>query len=169
MPFNQQISFPCELTLHKTPAGLRIFRKPVQEIEKLYQSSLTLDPQTLEPDKPLVIAPEGELFRIQAEVDIPQGSRLKFNLRGVPLLLTPKSIQIGETRGEAIGSVRSVEILLDRASVEAFVNDGEISSTNFVLPVRPGLSVVAEGGPATIRSMKVHPLKSAWKGGGNDE
>src|SRR2546425_388177 len=35
MPFNQQMSFPCTLTLHPTPDGLRLYRWPVREISNL--------------------------------------------------------------------------------------------------------------------------------------
>ena len=35
MPFNQQMSFPCGLSLRKTPLGIRLFRMPVKEIENL--------------------------------------------------------------------------------------------------------------------------------------
>ena len=52
--------------------------------------------------------------------------------------------------------------LVDRASIEAFVNRGEISSTRFVLPHENGLSAKAEGGPVTLQSLTVYPLKSAW-------
>ena len=58
--------------------------------------------------------------------------------------------------------LRNVEILLDRGSIETFVNGGEISSTRFVLPKADGLSLRAEGGPVTVRSMSVYPLRSAW-------
>ena len=40
MPFNQQMSFPCELTLRTTPEGIRLFREPVKEIENLHQKYL---------------------------------------------------------------------------------------------------------------------------------
>jgi fructan beta-fructosidase len=163
MPFNQQISFPCELTLHKTPAGLRVLRKPIREIEKLHAGEATIKDLKLQSGAAKELGATGSLFRIRAEVEIPEGSRLKFLLRGVPLVLTDKSIQVIGTRGETIDKVKNVEILLDRGSLEAFVNDGEISSTNFVLPNLNGLSVAAEGGPVTIRSITVNPLKSIWQ------
>ena len=37
MPFNQQMTFPCELTLRTTADGIRMFRKPVREIETIHQ------------------------------------------------------------------------------------------------------------------------------------
>src|SRR6185295_3321556 len=36
MPFSQQVTFPCELTLRTTPQGLRLFREPVREISLLH-------------------------------------------------------------------------------------------------------------------------------------
>ncbi len=57
---------------------------------------------------------------------------------------------------------------MDRSSIEAFVNRGEVSTTRFVLPNENGLSVKAEGGPVTIQSLTVYPLNSAWTGGVGD-
>ena len=48
------------------------------------------------------------------------------------------------------------------ASIETFVNHGEISATRFVLPHENGLSVKAEGGPVTIHSLITYQLNSAW-------
>ena len=31
MPFNQQMSFPCELSLRSTPGGIWLGRQPVKE------------------------------------------------------------------------------------------------------------------------------------------
>jgi len=61
-----------------------------------------------------------------------------------------------------------VEILVDRTSIETFVNQGEISATRFVLPHENGLSVKAEGGSVIIKSLTVYPLNSAWKNGIGD-
>ena len=48
MPFNQQVSFPCELTLRSTPNGPRIFREPIREIELLHKGSGHLDESHVE-------------------------------------------------------------------------------------------------------------------------
>jgi len=85
-----------------------------------------------------------------------------FNIRGIPVTLTAKTLASGNSPATAIGQIKSVEILVDTASIEAFVNHGEISSTCFVLPHENGLSVKAEDGPVTIKSLIIYPLKSAW-------
>lgn len=164
MPFSQTISFPCELTLRKTPDGLRVFRKPIKEIALLHREASTWTNKELRKDQVLRLTPSGQLFHIEAEVTIPQGSKLVFMVRGMPVVLTSATIESGHRPADVQGGVRKVELLVDRTSVEAFVNDGEVSSTRYALPRGSGVSVKAEGGAATLHSIKVHPLKSAWLG-----
>ncbi len=162
MPFSQMISFPCELTLHTTPAGLCVFRKPIREIASLHRLEDKRENIALRKDQSLPLQPSGQLFHILADVSIPEGAKLTFNLRGVPVVLTSKTVESGHKPAQVIGQVSRVEILVDRTSVETFINDGEVSSTRYVLPKSSGLSVKAEGGPVTIQKLSVFPLNSAW-------
>ena len=118
--------------------------------------------RTLNANQVLPLEPAGQLFHLRAEVSIPDGARLIFNLRGVPVILTSTTVESGNSPAAVIDRVRTVEILVDRASVETFVNSGEISSTRFVLPNENGLSVKAEGGAVTLQSLTIYPLNSAW-------
>ena len=162
MPFNQQISFPCELTLHGTPQGLRVFREPIREIALLHNGQDTWTNRVLNANQVLPLEPSGQLFHIRAEINIPAGAKLTFNIRGVPVILTAQTVESGSKPASVIDRVKTVEILVDRASIETFANRGEISSTRFVLPNENGLSVKAEGGSVTIQSLTVYPLNSAW-------
>ncbi len=168
MPFSQMISFPCELTLRRTPAGPRVFRRPVQEIALLHGGQDAWTDRMLGKDKTLRLEPSGQLFHIKAEVDIPEGARLTFNLRGIAVILTATTIESGHKPTPVQGKISKVEILVDRTSVETFVNDGEVSSTRYALPKSNGLSVKAEGGPVKIQSLTVYPLNSAWAEGNGD-
>jgi len=168
MPFNQQVSFPCELTLRTTPEGPRIFREPIHEISLLHQAPDIWTNRTLQVNDVLPLEPSGRQFHIQAEVSIPQGARLIFNIRGIPLVLTSKTIESGTSPASVLDQVKTIEILVDRASIEAFVNQGEVSSTRFVLPGENGLSVKAEGGNVAVKSLVIYPLNSAWKDGRRD-
>ncbi|MEO5915372.1 MAG: glycoside hydrolase family 32 protein [Luteolibacter sp.] len=163
MPFSQQVSFPCELTLHDTKDGLRIFRRPIRELELLHKTERKLGSRTLEAGEVLPLAASGELFRIQAEVTIPEGAKLTFRLRGFPVVLTSKTMESGIGPHSAQEEIKTVEILVDRASVETFINDGEISCTRNFLPEQEDLTLEAEG-TVTIRSLVIHQLKSIWSG-----
>jgi levanase/fructan beta-fructosidase len=162
MPFNQEVSFPCELTLHGTPKGLRIFREPIPEIALLHQGGDAWTNLTVHANEQLPLEPSGQSFQIQAELGVPAGTTLTFNVLGVPVVLTTRTIASGGNPVLVAGEVSTVEILVDRGSIEAFVNHGEISSTRYVLPSENGISVKAEGGDITLSSLHIYPLKSAW-------
>ena len=70
MPFNQMMTFPCELTLRTTPEGIRMFARPVKEIETLHARSHVRQDVALTADKPLSVAVAGDLFDIRAEFHI---------------------------------------------------------------------------------------------------
>jgi sucrose-6-phosphate hydrolase SacC (GH32 family) len=168
MPFNQQVSFPCELTLRSTPNGVRLFREPIREIALLNRGQDVWTNRTLNANEVLPLEPSGRLFHIAADVSIPDGAKLTFNIRDVPLILTSKTFESGTSPAPVLDKIKSVEILVDVASVEAFVNRGEISATRFVLPNENGISVKAEGGSVTIHSLTIYPLNSAWANGLRD-
>ncbi len=162
MPFNQQISFPCELTLRSTQEGPRLFREPIAGIRLLHGKGAKWMDRKLSPGDSLDLASSGDLFHIRAEVEIHEGAKLTFELRGVPVVLTARTVESGTSPAAVQSAVRSVEILLDRGSVETFINRGEISSTRFVFPKGQGLKVTVEGATVTIRSLSVYTLRSAW-------
>ncbi|HWD39470.1 MAG TPA: glycoside hydrolase family 32 protein, partial [Fimbriimonas sp.] len=162
MPFNQQISFPCELTLHSTPAGPRIFRKPVHELSSIQGEPKVWKDVSLERGQIFPLVESGDLYRLVADVSIPEGASLEINLRGDKVVLDSKRLQSGPARGEVQGSIHRIEILLDRASIEAFANDGELSSTRFFLPHFEGVSLHAVGGPVKVEKLTLWPLRSIW-------
>lgn len=163
MPFNQMISFPCELSLHTTTEGLRVFRKPIKEIENLHQSNREWTNLNLANGESVDLADSGDLFHIRAEVEIPGNSQLEVNYRGVPVHFTSHAVESGTEPKNISHQIHSIELLLDRTSIETFVNDGELSSTRFVLPQGMGLKISAHGGNVQIRKLQLFGLKSAWK------
>lgn len=162
MPFSQQVSFPCELTLHETKDGLRIFREPIRELELLQGNGRNFTNLKLSPGGSFSLASTGEFFRIEAEMNIPEGAKVVFSLRGFPVILDSKNIDAGTGPHPVQEKIRTVEILVDRASVESFVNHGEISATRYFQPSAEGISVEAEGGDVTIDSLVIHELNSMW-------
>ena len=163
MPFNQQITFPRELTLRTTPAGPRIFRVPIREIALLHKKAHAWAPFPLKPGESKPIPAAGDLFQIQAQVDIPEGSALTFSLRGQTLVLTRQAMDCGSGPVSVSGSLENVEILVDRSSVEVFANDGEASLSKCFIPQGSSLAVESTRGSATIRSLRVFELNSSWK------
>jgi sucrose-6-phosphate hydrolase SacC (GH32 family) len=71
------------------------------------------------------------------------------------------------TRAELTPVANRVDlrILLDRASIEVFGNQGTMSLTKCMLPndgKRP-LSISAAGGKAKLARLTLHKLKSMWR------
>ncbi len=91
-----------------------------------------------------------------------------FNLRGTPVVLTARALESGHQPAPVQELVRTVELLVGSTSIEAFLNEGEVSSTRYVLPKASGLSVKDEGGPVTIQSLAVYRLNPAWTGEGRN-
>ena len=59
--------------------------------------------------------------------------------------------------------MRTVEILLDRTTIETFANHGETSVSTCFLPTDDRLTVECATGPATLKSLRVFELESMWK------
>ena len=70
MPFNQQWSFPVELTLHTRPDGPTVFRYPIREIEKLWGDKLDMSPITLHPGENPLVKQTGKYYDIEMEIDV---------------------------------------------------------------------------------------------------
>ena len=164
MPFNQQMTFPCDMTLHTTEQGLRVYRKPAPEISKLHDKPRIWTASTLNAGMALPLAMSGDLFHIVAQVEFSEGAALTFHLNGAAVTLTERSVACNSQPAAVPRGIKTVEILLDRTSVETFVNDGEVSVSACFLPTDTHLAVECVSGSATLRSLQVFPLRSIWDG-----
>jgi len=169
MPFNQQMSFPCELTLHTFPEGIRMCRRPVREIATLHIREHKWNDLLLKPgDNPLAEM-NGDLFDIRAEFELADAAEFGFIVRGQPIACSVKDRSmtcLGRSANlEPVGKRISLQILVDRTSIEVFGNDGRLSMTSCFLPKQSdkGLAVYSNGGAVKVISLKVYPLRSAWR------
>jgi fructan beta-fructosidase len=140
-----------------------LFRAPIDEITLLHKTPDTWTNRSLNRGATLPLEPFGDSFHIQAEVSISDGAKLIFNLCGATLVLSSKAIESGAAHAPIPSRLKTVEILVDRTSIETFVNHGEVSSSRCFLPEQSGLSVKADGGQVAIHSLIVYPLNSAWE------
>jgi sucrose-6-phosphate hydrolase SacC (GH32 family) len=168
MPFNQQLTFPCEITLRNTPQGLRLCRNPVREIKLLRKKQHKWQNLTLKPgDKPLE-GITGELFEIQAEIEPAEAKEIGFRIRGIDVVYNVKKQKIyclGEDGPlKPIDGRIDLHLLVDRTSLEAFGNNGLLSMSSCMLPEEDNksLAVFCGGGQAKLLSLKVWELNSIW-------
>ncbi|MGN6507790.1 MAG: glycoside hydrolase family 32 protein [Tepidisphaeraceae bacterium] len=167
MPFNQQMSFPAELTLRSTPAGPRLFKQPIGEIATLHAEPLVLNNIDLKPgDNPLEKL-HGDAFHLQAEFEPGDAKTFGFILRGqrVQYDVSEKQLDaLGTAALEPVGGRIKLDVLLDRTTIETFANDGKVAMSSWYLaPLQEQqIAVFAEGGTAKIVSLRVFPIKSSW-------
>ncbi len=168
MPFNQQMSFPCELTLRTTPEGIRLFRQPVKEIENIHQKVHSWNNQPLKPDENLLKGISGELFDIRAEVELGDAAEFGFTVRGEKIQYNVADNQLSCLGKSAplspLHNRVKLQILVERTSLEVFGNDGRVSMTSCFLPApeNRSLGIYAFGGEAMIISLNVYELRAAW-------
>jgi sucrose-6-phosphate hydrolase SacC (GH32 family) len=170
MPFNQQISFPCELSLRSLPRGIVMCRYPVGEISGIYGDSFSMVNLTLKPGENPLSKLEGELFDIQLAVDIANSdcSEIVLNLKGNTVKYDIPRKMIYSCGSSAPLEARDgrieLRILVDRLSIETFGNRGEVSITNIAYQAQtsPHLAIESIGGKALIPMLKVHKLNSIW-------
>ena len=168
MPFNQQMSFPCALTLRQTSEGLRLYRWPVREIRSLYAQSHTFKNQTVQDKSDLLRNLKGDLWDIEAEFEAGSATEFGIRVNGQEVQVSTKenTLQcLGRTAPLAIenGRVR-LRILADRTSLEAFGNDGRVSLTSCYVPAQKadGPEVYAVNGTVKVVSLQARKLRSAW-------
>jgi sucrose-6-phosphate hydrolase SacC (GH32 family) len=169
MPFNQQMSFPVQLSLRPTAAGLRLCRQPVPELGLLHDTPYEYRDETLAPGHNLIPPSRHDLFRLTGEVELRDASAFGLIVRGVTLRydvaaggFTWKERQV--PAAPADGRLR-FELLVDRTSLELFAADGLVSASFCYLPEAwdAPLELFAEGGPVRLVSFAVRELRSAWE------
>ncbi|MDB6150954.1 MAG: sacC [Chthoniobacter sp.] len=172
MPFNQQASFPCELTLHKLPTGLTLCRTPIREIATLHDGAgFVSRDQVLKPGSNPLAEIIGEFFDIRVVLDVSRstcdeltlharGSEVRYDLRRGILHSHGSEAPLAPQAGEI-----EIRVLVDRLSIETFGNQGTVSITNVALQnqASPHLGLTASRGDAVLKSVEVHPLRSIWK------
>ena len=167
MPFNQMMTFPCELTLRTTPDGVRLCFEPVKEINSLRSEAISFPPQTVPSGDNPLLALTGERVEIRAEFDMASAAAIVLNIRGIEIVLDGRELRCKDLKmplRPVEGKVR-VQILVDRTSIEIFANDG---LGYMPLPAIPKdndrqLAVFARGGAAKLIALEAFELRSAWE------
>jgi fructan beta-fructosidase len=161
MPFNQQMSFPCDLILRNTADGPRLFRKPVKEITTLYADTITVKDAPLSPDPFAGVTADC----IDLTLTLRATTEFALSFHGHPLTYSKHTLTFLNRSLELSASEPlKLRVLLDRTSVELFPEGGFTSFSACFVPIenaRP-LSIQSNDGAARRISAETHPLKSAW-------
>jgi sucrose-6-phosphate hydrolase SacC (GH32 family) len=168
MPFNQQITFPVELTLRTTEDGPRLFTNPVREIELIHGRKQTWIDEKLDPGQNLLSDLKGEFYDIEAEFVIADAAEFGFVIFGVPVLYNVEEGKLLSDDLEAPlkpqdGKIK-LRLLIDRLSIEVFANDGRVYMPIEALHKEKerGFEIFTRGGSAKIEELTVYEIESIW-------
>ena len=168
-PFNQMMNIPTELSLVRTPEGLRLAWQPIRELATLRRTTRTLAAGPLAPGHDPLAGLGSETCELDLELDPGQARTVTLAVHGVALVYDAATRQLAHEDGPSAvplveGKLR-LRALVDRGLLEVFVGDGTLY---LPLPLRPAnprqpaLRLTAEGGAARIVRLNVHELASIW-------
>ena len=168
MPFNQQALFPCELSLRTTAEGICLYRQPVRELEKLHYRTHRWSNRPLPPGETPMPEAAGELFDVRAEIDVGDAEEVGFKLGGHPVTYHVRNKTLGgpgkPVAMDAPAGRITLQILVDRTTVEVYGNGGRVAISYGVSP-KPGdagIRLFARGGAAKVVSLAAYELRSIW-------
>jgi len=176
MPFNGQMTFPCELSLRTTKAGPTLCKKPIDAIATLHSKGLIKKDKNIIPglNGNLVGGISGKALHIKAKFDPKSSDGFGFIVRnGKKEVGTEIRYDSGKKLLSCMGgqatvtpkdSLLTFEILLDWSSIEIFANDGEVVLSSCFTPTEKDddLTLWTQGGELFVNKIEVYDLKSAW-------
>lgn len=176
MPFNGQMTFPCELSLKKFTEGIRLIKKPVKEIELLHEKGEVWENRNLIPgiNKNLIRSVKGDCLHIIGSFKVKtadsfgfylrldkndNGTEIMYNTKLKALTCLGKSVDL-----EPVDGVIKLEILLDRSSLEIYANEGKVVMSSCFAPIENalGMYLFNIGGELLVEKLEIYPMKSIW-------
>jgi len=168
MPFNQQMSFPCQLSLRRTPQGLKLYRQPADEIKRLHGALIFNDSFALKPNVNPLAGLRGSAFDLELDAELPPAGAMALGIGGLEIRCLRDRQELSAAGRVAPLTFRDgafkLRVIADRTSIEIFANKGETSMSSCFIP-GPGaepLSLSIEGGKAAVRKMTVQRMESIW-------
>ena len=165
MPFNQAFTLPINLTLRKTPDGIRMFANPIEEVNTLHDGaakSITSKVATV--DAPLSLDVDGQLADILVTIKQGDAKRVSLAFGRNEVTYDFAAGMLDKVPTSLIDGKLKLRVLVDRPLFEVVINDGQGYRTASRQPDPIGkVSVTPEGGSVTVESLEVFKMKSIWK------
>jgi fructan beta-fructosidase len=170
MPFNQQMTLPVELSLHKTGGVPRMHAQPVATLEGLHGERREVKQQTLKAESG-VFGDAPELACIDTWFVLAPGTeKVGLHVRGVDVVYDAKAktlrcknvvapLELDDNRKLRL------QLIVDRGSIEVFANHGQvaISAGHLFADDNRALRPIVAGAAPQLESATVTQLKSAWR------
>jgi fructan beta-fructosidase len=169
MPFNQMMLLPTELTLRTTKDGIRMFSQPLKEIEMLQGKEYSLkNSDATDAADLLNHFRDSAAFRIKTTIRLSHATDAGITLNGQ--IIFRYDMNFNQVNGlfyspEDMTSMEiSADIIIDKTSVEVFVDGGAFS---YAIERKPDLQnrdgFKFFGNRIEVKSLKICPMRSIWK------
>jgi fructan beta-fructosidase len=183
-------SIPRALGLRRLPDGIRLVQQPTREMKKLRGKEFHLENVSVtEANRRIKEAGiSGDTVEIEAELAPGNAEEMGFRVRKGGAQETLVGISRGqnsvfidrnkagelsyskEAAGRHSGPIQQtssvkLQIFVDRSSVEVFANNGEVTLTDRIYPLRhsEGIELYSLNGSGKIESLSIWKLASVWK------
>lgn len=188
-PWRGAMTIPRQVGLMSTDKGPRLTQKPVDELSKIADGGQQFDNITISDGLFTDENLEGTNYKIEAEIHLNDAERIGFNLRKgdeeqtvVGYDVTDEELFVDRRNSGDVSfhedfaadiqtaplrlnnNILTLEILVDRSSVEVFTGNGERSITNRIFPDESstGIDIFSEGGAAEVINLDFRELQSTW-------
>jgi fructan beta-fructosidase len=164
MPFNNMMLFPNELSLKKTPEGLRMYCTPAREISLLHNKMHEWKNVTVDELNKGLATMNGDLFHGILDFEFDKGLGMELHYKGEPVIYYDGNYNsfnhINYINDDPNRFRFKVEFIIDRSSVEAYIDNGKLFiSDGLKFTSKEGLRIA---GDLKIHSFQLFELKSIW-------
>ena len=166
MPFNLQMSIPVELSLVGSGSNVTMKRWPVSEFTSLQKQTTNPGMQNVTGRKPLTIETEAKLLDVTFSATRREEGVLYTSIRGQSMVLDWKANELrfkDHTIALDNSAAPEFRLLIDKASVEIFINGGMITGSFSFLPgAYEHPLVMHSDADQSVDIREVHELSSVW-------
>lgn len=168
MPFKHQMLLPTELTLRTTKEGIRLFNAPVSEIDMLQGKELEWDgTDQVKASEFLQQFSDDACLRIKTRIQLSHATTAGLSLFGQDILRYDMNYNqingLFYTPEERTSMEISADIIIDKTSVEVFIDGGAFS---YALERKPKDGnkdgFMFFGKEIAVKDLRVYPMKSIW-------
>lgn len=177
LPSNGQLSFPNEVVLKEFETGVELLQQPSEKLKSIFNKEIIFEDERIYPglSNNILKKIKGSEIHIKTTIDTKssdqfgiivrsdrdhQGTEINYNVK-------KNILSFLGTRIEYLpeGSKIKLEILIDRSSIELYIEDGRYVITYPFEPIPENIryELYTTGGEINVDYMEVHTIQSIWR------
>ena len=164
-PWNQQMSFPSTMELRTSSDGIKLYRNPIKEIENLYIKSYLFSNKKIKNITKRLNKIDFELIDLTLSFKPEKNDEIIINLRGKEIKYKNEFFTFQNTKIPApkVNDYVKIRVLVDRPSIELFINDGESVMTTYSVSDKNNMKILFKSNRNLNIELEINKLKSSWK------